>query len=296
MKFLTSKEELLRYLYIEKNHGRNMKERLLLPTSLYFEAKRRLEELTEVKRCLEERFEEYPEGDIHIHRRSVYNTQYCIRMDSKEKDGVYIPYSDMKKIKIYLQKKYDKRILKVISNEIRKLERFIGKSDSYVEDIRDIYSDFPPEVKKIINPVDMSDKDFSTNWESIPFQTKGLSRKTELFTEKGEEVRSKTELNIANKLYKWNIPYKYECPLTLSNGIVIYPDFTVLDVRRRREVYWEHRGMMDDREYAKNAVKRIKDYEQSGFFLGDKLIITEESLSCLLGTNEIDRVIGHYFT
>ncbi len=62
---------------------------------------------------------------------------------------------------------------------------------------------------------------------------------TEYRTEKGELVRSKSEMNIANALFRTEIPYKYECPLTLNDGRVIYPDFTVLDVYNRRLVCWE---------------------------------------------------------
>ena len=45
-------------------------------------------------------------------------------------------------------------------------------------------------------------------------------------TDAGERVRSKSELVIANLLYKNNIPYMYECPLKINNNTV-YPDFTV---------------------------------------------------------------------
>ena len=58
---------------------------------------------------------------------------------------------------------------------------------------------------------------------------------------------------------------------------------------------WEHRGMMDDREYVKHTVKRIREYEQNGYYLGDRLIITEETANEPLETANIDRIIKHYF-
>ena len=76
--------------------------------------------------------------------------------------------------------------------------------------------------------------------------------------------------------------------------IVIYPDFTVLNVKQRKIFYWEHRGMMDDREYSIPAVWRVKEYEKNGIFLGGSLIITEETLRQPLGTDEIKNVIHHY--
>lgn len=53
--------------------------------------------------------------------------------------------------------------------------------------------------------------------------------------------------------------------------------------------------MMDDRDYARHSVKRIKDYQEAGIFLGDTLIITEETATIPLGTDEINRVIEAFF-
>jgi len=46
-------------------------------------------------------------------------------------------------------------------------------------------------------------------WQSDKYIGKGIDGITPQFiTEKGEAVRSKSELNIANALYRMNIPYK----------------------------------------------------------------------------------------
>ena len=71
----------------------------------------------------------------------------------------------------------------------------------------------------------------------------------------------------------------------------IYPDFTILDVKNRRVKYWEHRGMMDNMNYSSHAVYRIKDYLRNGIYIGDNLIISEESKEFPLGTNEIEQLI-----
>ena len=60
-------------------------------------------------------------------------------------------------------------------------------------------------------------------------------------TEKGELVRSKSELLIADMYYSLGIPYKYEAGVKLRGGIVRYPDFTLLRVRDRKEFYHEHK-------------------------------------------------------
>lgn len=75
--------------------------------------------------------------------------------------------------------------------------------------------------------------------------------------EKGERVRSKSEVIIADMLNRKGISYRYEYPVYLKNVGQIYPDFTVLDAIRRREIYWEHLGMMDDPDYAEMAILRV---------------------------------------
>ena len=55
-------------------------------------------------------------------------------------------------------------------------------------------------------------------------------------TERGDLVRSKSELVIADKLHARGIDYAYEQPLVLPNGRTRYPDFTIRGSRARRDV------------------------------------------------------------
>src|SRR5262249_14556225 len=57
-------------------------------------------------------------------------------------------------------------------------------------------------------------------------------------TERGDIVRSKSELVIADKLHSRGIDYAYEQPLTLGDGRVRYPDFTIADHARGVTFYW----------------------------------------------------------
>ena len=272
-----------------------MKRKYLSTTTIYQDAKERLSEIERLKQQIEKRTTKYPPGKIHI-IKTRGNVQFYLRNDPTDKSGKYIPKKEEKKIRQYLQKKYDEESLQLINQEISVLKKFLLKSKVTSTTIQNLYSSQPQEIKNMIIPVDLSDDDFALEWASIPYEKKPID--AEKYTHKsdnGEIVRSKSEKSIANALYKLGIPYKYECPLILSNGQVIHPDFTVLNKRTRKEIYWEHRGMMDDREYAKHTVQRIKLMEKEGIFPGDNLIITEETLSCSLGTDEIDMMIKHYF-
>lgn len=268
---------------------------LLESTGVYAEAKDRLEELKKQRRIIEKRMENAPGGSIvyKFHKRSV---QYYFRENGGEKSRTYIRKSENKKIKTYLQKKYDAKVLIILTKEIEDLENLSNLYNSQQEKLKNLYSELPDEVKKNVVPIDISDEEYAKEWLKIPFQGKAVPEgKDDLRTDNGEIVRSKTEIRIANALKKSGIPYKYECPLSLKGGVIIHPDFTVLSPSKRKIYYWEHRGMMDDREYAKNAVVRNKEYVKNGIFLGDNLIYTEETLNAQLSTFEIEQIIKHYF-
>lgn len=270
-----------------------MKKQYLKPTNLYQEASRRLNELRLIHHELKKRLNIYPEGKIHVVKNRL-RIQYYLRKDPKEKSGVYLSKKEEEKIKTFLQKKYDEDAIKQVNLEIKILENILKKNNSNIEKLRKSYSDYPQEVKKHIIPIDVSDEDYVKEWLSIPYIHKPIPEEVPVYlTDNGERVRSKSELNIANMLYKMNVPYKYECPLTFSNGRTIHPDFTLLDIRNRREIYWEHRGMMDDRNYLKHTVQRVKDYRKEGIHVGENLLITEETSSIPLGTDEIESVIQH---
>lgn len=117
-------------------------------------------------------------------------------------------------------------------------------------------------------------------------------------TERGELVRSKSELIIADKLHARGIDYAYELPLTLEMGRVRYPDFTIVDHARGVTFYWEHLGMLDDpgyqsrwerkrQEYAKAGIKRWQD----GGGPGGTLIETRDEFGGGLDAGKIAKAI-----
>ena len=83
-------------------------------------------------------------------------------------------------------------------------------------------------------------------------------------TERGDLVRSKSELVIADKLYGRGVEYVYEQPLVLPNGHTRYPDFTIADHARGVTFYWEHLGMLDDPGYRARWEKKREEYLELG--------------------------------
>jgi len=69
-------------------------------------------------------------------------------------------------------------------------------------------------------------------------------------TSKGQAMRSKSELLIAEALISAGVAFEYEKPLTFG-GSTRYPDFTIEDEISGRTIYWEHLGMLANDEYRK---------------------------------------------
>ena len=105
---------------------------------------------------------------------------------------------------------------------------------------------------------------------------------------------SLSRLHIADLLNKEGIPYRYEYPILLSGLGTVYPDFTVLNVKRRKELYWEHLGMMDDPEYVEKALQKIAMYEENGIFPGESLILTYETRMNPISPKIVNLMISQY--
>ena len=120
---------------------------------------------------------------------------------------------------------------------------------------------------------------------------------TDIYTNKGEHVRSKSEKIIADTLQYYGVPYKYEHPLELwgvNGNRTIYPDFTVYSVSGAGIKYVEHLGMMDDESYYVNAMNKLSLYESNDLLIGRDVIIFHETKSQPLNTSTVNKYIEEY--
>lgn len=231
---------------------------------------------------IKRRIDKYPQGYLKINKK---NGEFYYRIVSNiTGERRYIRKENINEAKLIAQRDYDNEYLKYAEKEINELRKQL-KND-YSSKARNCYSSLHPGRKCLVEPLEVSDEEYINKWMSISYVPKGFNEddNKEYYTENGERVRSKSEVIIANTLYRMNIPYKYECPLKLDNTIV-YPDFTILDVNDRCEKYFEHFGMMGDSDYVSNMMLKINTYERNGIFLGDKLICTFESTKRPLNLN-----------
>ena len=90
-------------------------------------------------------------------------------------------------------------------------------------------------------------------------------------TKRGDLVRSKSEVIIANELLGQGIDrYEYEAALTLPNGRTRYPDFTIMDDDTGTRYYWEHLGLLHNPDYEARWNQKLEEYREAGIFPYDE--------------------------
>ncbi len=208
-----------------------------------------------------------------------------------DKTGEYLSKKQEKKINSLCQKKYYEDLLRRSSLELKQLENLMRK---YVGDsLLSSYTSLSEGIKCKVNPVLMDDETYTKIWLSQTYKGLGFDAtdKSEHYTDKGERVRSKSEIIIANCLNHNKIPYLYEKPITFKSGRIVYPDFTILDVYRRRELYLEHLGKLGDIDYVMRNIQKLNEYKENGIYLGVNLFFTYESASIPVSVKDIENVL-----
>lgn len=253
---------------------------------------KRKEELELMSAMVEERIDEAPQGTLRISHTGGY-TQFYHRIEPGDTRGKYIRKKECELARLLAQKEYDIRVLDEIKKQIDEIEAFLNSYKP--QNITNVFDEINVYRKPMVTPVAISDYDYAMMWKNVDYQGKGVSDDAmELYSDAGERVRSKSEVIIANKLHNLGIAYRYEFPIKFMSGRIVYPDFYCLNVRKRREIVYEHFGMMDDPEYANNTVKKIEEYQRNGYWLGKNFIATFESSRKSINTLEIEELAKQY--
>ena len=233
-----------------------------------------------------------PEGKLRI---SCYDgkTRYYQRTNPKNFNGIYIKDENLELAKELAQKDYNQKVLTIMEREQKTIDDYLIAMRNI--DYEKIYNELHVERQKLVNPLIIPDEEFIKIWESVEYTGKEFKEDSpEIYTLKGERVRSKSEMMIADTLNKMGIPYRYEYPVWLKGCGQVYTDFTVLLVKERMEKRWEHFGRMDEPDYANKTVNKINHYANNGIYIGEQLIVTFETKNHPLTQREIERTIKQY--
>ena len=178
------------------------------------------------------------------------------------------------------------RIILLYQGDVRELRRYASEK----------YSDIACRLTNLfVPPVPISFE--------VDDRQKFLEERLIHRTKRGDLVRSKSEVIIANELLAQGIDrYEYEAELNLTGvGKTCYPDFTIMDDDTGTCYYWEHLGLLHNPDYEarwerKLAMYRdanILPYEEGG--IAGTLIITRDDEGGGIDSKAIANLISEIF-
>ena len=245
-----------------------------------------------------------PEGRLRIAQRESGAYYYHVT-DTSPEWGDYLPQTESKSIAQLVQKEYDQTVLAEMQRELKAVDRFL--KSFCPKRLHDIFEKLLPARRKFVQPVRLPDEEFAERWLAVKYSGKGMAADAPLLeTSRGERVRSKSEVIIADTLDRLKILYRYEFPHQLKvrrnscgqdssrRTITFHPDFTCLNIRTRREFIWEHFGRMDDPEYIAETLGKFETYTANGIFPGEFLIFTMETQERPLNPATVEALARKY--
>lgn len=216
-----------------------------------------------------------PQGRLRISKRSNGNRYYHIT-HAHETSGVYIRSSNLELASQLAQKDYLERFLKAAHHELACINSCLRTLDK--NNAEAVYTLLNQDRQNLVSPYMVDDDMCADRWNALPFNTNSFEPEEKVFmTRRGEMVRSKSELIIADMYYSLGIPYRYECELVLKNGKSKYPDFTLFHAPKRMTIYHEHLGCMSNQDYIRRNLIKLRAYEENGIFVGKNLLLTFET-------------------
>ncbi len=244
---------------------------------------------------LEKELAQAPVGKLRGSRHGK-SWQYYYRERPEIEHGTYLRQTrkqDMKLAERLAQKDYDRRMLQQYQREENLLIKLYTHRTKQTAD--DIFYSIPEAKRRLVIPLEQPSDIEVQKWLETQYEKKSTFDSGASYRSgRGEIMRSKSEVIIANRLEVNHVPYLYEKPLYLEGLGQIHPDFTIWNRNRRCELYWEHFGLLDDQNYRDRALQRMLAYSQNGIYIGDRLLITGETNNVRLNIDYIDAIIKNF--
>lgn len=230
-----------------------------------------------------------PEGKLRCALNKGYYQYYC--------GNTYLGDEKKEYIKQVAQKEYCIKLNKNLEKWLQKLKELEAVYKSHT--LEEVYRNLHPGRKCLVEPLIRPVEEIIEEFENIEYEGKEFSEddETAYFTTKGERVRSKSEKIIADELFRYSVPYKYEMPVELREGnrkLIFYSDFTALNRRTGKRWIIEHFGLMDRMSYLETAMRKLDTYERNEILLGENLILLHETSNYPLNTRVLRKYIETY--
>ena len=324
----------------------------LKPTQIIADLENRLTQLKQVLAVTGKRLANTPQGHLRVSQKG-HNPEFYQITEPGDTRGTYIPHAKLAMARRLAQKDYDSRLTKALKQEIRALQKYLAQTkggdcckeggastgrgitdrsdtdhdSSPASTLTALYTKLCPARQSLVTPITLTDAQYAAQWQAVSWTGLPFSPDSpDYTTARGERVRSKSEVIIADTLARHGIPYRYEYPLELNYrrngrggtsrsapgdtpthgadtvnsetsyrpGRTVHPDFLCLNVRTRAEFYWEHFGLMADGDYLERTLVKLKEFAENNILPGKNLLFTMESASCKLSTRHIENLINEF--
>lgn len=266
--------------------------KLLIKNKSLESAKKELNQLILMKKHLQQEIQSLPPGTLYT--SAWKDTWQYYKKNENGKGKIYLSKKDdLKLIHQLAQRKYDEIFLKELDQQIQTLENFIQKYKP--QKLQEIFTHWPESSKLLIKNCCLENEKFIQEWQQIQTtEEPKFPERLKFTTSFGLKVRSKSEVMIAEALKNHKIPFRYEFPVKLNSYGTVHPDFFCLNPQTLTEIIWEHFGLMDEKDYATNAITKIRMYEKNGYIPGINFCTTYETSEAPLDMNQIQFVIKNY--
>ena len=259
----------------------------------------RITELKNMKQVLEKNTEN-KETVILGWRKIHGKIRYIRKENCMDKTGTYLGTKDSEEISVLAEKYRNSKYLYAIEKETDRLEKCLKilNKPEYGSEVDKVWDVLPQEVKDYTVPAPFTDEEYAKKWQKQIHRRNKVVGQTPYKTLRGDYVRSKSEMIIADKLYLAGIPYHYE--INRENKDIygdyynVQPDFTVLNKRTRQVYVWEHLGKLGDNDYCSISLPKINDYIRDGLIPGKNLILSFESQNCPLEVQVVETLIRDF--
>lgn len=266
-------------------------------------AKEEIARLEKLNKKVDKQLINVPKGSLksqNIKGKTYYYHQYMVKDNSKDNNvGSQLKIEYIKKdstlAKDLANKQYNSALKSTITNNLKCLKSFVNKY--HADKMDNIYDNLSEARKKLVIPLYSTIKEQVRVWSEEEYEVNNnYPENLRYETEQGDIVRSKSEVIIANILYKHreDILYKYEKPLTLivdGREKQVHPDFTIINVHTGKITYWEHAGLMDDSHYVNEFVRKMNSYVANGFAIGRDVVVSYETQGLPLDIKVVKKMV-----
>ena len=154
--------------------------------------------------------ENAPEGVLVVLRRkSGKNEYYLERKENGIRKREYLNSQKIECIRALAQKKYSNKLIALAEKKYIALNAFLEKYP--VDELKEVVCTVPDGVREFVTPIILDDSSYIADWyKRNPGNMNSYPQSHLYKTNRGENVRSKSEKIIADIFDKYNIPYVYE--------------------------------------------------------------------------------------